>query len=83
MSEAFDQPVAIRFAGDRSTTVRTPKEAERLLADAGWPVRGPRHRDATETCAKVLGGARSSVDARTAFVAAAREAGVLRKKSDG
>ncbi|MGO4834796.1 DUF982 domain-containing protein [Rhizobiaceae sp. 2RAB30] len=58
--------------------VRSAKEAAELLADIQWPgKRGPRHRDAVDTCLKVLDGHRSTVDARNAFIEAAREAHIL------
>ncbi|MGO4842821.1 DUF982 domain-containing protein, partial [Rhizobiaceae sp. 2RAB30] len=38
---------------------------------------GPRHRDAVDTCLKVLDGHRSTIDARNAFIEAAREAHIL------
>jgi hypothetical protein len=43
-----------------------------------WPLnRGPRHRDAVETCLKVLEGDRSTAEARRALIEAARESDVL------
>lgn len=43
-----------------------------------WPLnRGARHRDAVETCLKVLDGHRSTEDARRALVEAATESDVL------
>ena len=43
-----------------------------------WPLnRGARHRDAVETCLKVLDGHRSTEDARRALIEAAKESDVL------
>ena len=57
--------------------VATAREAVDLLSTA-WPAeRGPLHRDALETCLKVLDGHRSAVDGAAALAAAAREAGLL------
>ena len=73
----FDAPVAIRM-GEAMCTISSVREALDLLASTQWPgERGPRHRDASEACLKVLDGHRSTADARTGFVEAAREAGIL------
>jgi len=73
----FDVPVAIRI-GATTHAIGSVREALDLLASTQWPgERGPRHRDATEACLKVLDGHRSTADARTGFVEAAREAGIL------
>ena len=58
--------------------VRSVRQAYDLLAGVDWPgERGERHRDGSETCLKVIDGHRSVSDARDAFVAAARDAGIL------
>lgn len=77
MSDLFDQPVSIRLNGGKHT-VATASEAAELLASVDWPgERGPTHRDAYETCLKVLDGHRSAVDGRKRFVEVAGQAGVL------
>jgi hypothetical protein len=52
--------------------------AARNALTESWPAeRGPRHRDALETCLKVMDGHRSTEDAEKAFSDAATEAGIL------
>lgn len=78
MSERFDEPVVLNVGSPPvRQVVRTASQASEMLVDVDWPVRGPRHRDATATCIKVIEGTRSAEDARNAFVDAAREAGIL------
>jgi hypothetical protein len=72
----FSKPVTIRL-GANIVEIAAVKDAEERLANVDWPERGPRHRDAHETCLKALDGHRSTEDARREFVEAAREAGVL------
>jgi hypothetical protein len=72
----FDNPLTLRFA-DRDIVVSSVAEATELLADVNWPERGPRHRDAYETCLKVLDGHRTTENARRELIEAAREAGIL------
>ncbi len=67
--------VSSRRLGDRA--IGRVSEAAQTLMDVRWPVRGPRHRDAVETCLKALDGHRSADDARARFVEAAEEAGIL------
>ena len=74
----FDAPVAVAV-GAIVRDVGSVGDAYALLNDVGWPERGPRHRDASETCLKVFDGHRSTADARNRFVEAAREAGILRR----
>lgn len=71
----FDQPVRIRFA-DTVHEIGSVEDAAGLLSRADWPGRGPRRRDAYETCLKVLDGHRMSENARRELVEAAREAGL-------
>ena len=76
----FDNPVAIRLHA-RPVLVDDVKEARDILTSS-WPgERGPRHRDALETCLKVIDGYRSMIDAENRFREAAREAGILDEKS--
>jgi hypothetical protein len=74
----FQEPVMISLdQGGKPIAVRNARQATDLLLTQ-WPARrGPRHRDAVDTCLKVLDGHRSTVDARNAFIEAAEEAGIL------
>lgn len=72
----FPTPLTIRRSRT-AVAVRSVRQALDLLTDPGWPVRGPRHREATEACLKVLEGYRSTEDAHVAFADAAEEASLL------
>ncbi len=73
----FDAPVTIR-TGEAMRSIGSVREALDFLASTDWPgERGPRHRDAQDACLKVFDGHRSTVDARTGLIEAAREAGIL------
>ncbi|HEV2901508.1 MAG TPA: DUF982 domain-containing protein [Pseudaminobacter sp.] len=74
----FQRPVVISLGpADEELAVRNTHQAVDLLLTQ-WPAgRGPRHRDAVDTCLKVLDGHRSTVDAYDAFREAAEEAGIL------
>jgi len=77
MSESFEKPVKIR-SQDRVIDVVNAAQASLILADVDWPgERTPVHRDAYETCLKVMDGHRSASDGRKRFVEAAKEAGIL------
>jgi hypothetical protein len=69
-------PLVLSHGADarQLSTVREVLDALTLA----WPeeARGPRHRDAVETCLKVLDGHRSASDAVMALQAAAAEAGL-------
>ena len=68
-------PVTLEGSELRRTRVSNVGDALRLLTES-WPQqRGPRHRDAVETCLKVIDGHRSSLEARRALIEAAGEAG--------
>jgi hypothetical protein len=74
----FDTPVTLELGciGSYRQISSTREAAECLMTV--WPFnRGARHRDAVETCLKVLDGHRSTEDARRALVEAARESDVL------
>lgn len=75
-TKPFAESVNI-LLGQRPIAVGSTQQAAGLLLDVDWPERGPRHREATEACLKVLEGYRSTEDARSAFIEAAREAAVL------
>jgi hypothetical protein len=72
----FAEAVEIDFGGVRS--VASARSAAQALLDVRWPRRGPRYRDAVDTCLKLLDGHRPPLDAHRAFVEAAREAGILK-----
>ena len=76
--KVFDSPVVLELgAVGRYREIGTAREAAECLMTV-WPLnRGPRHKDAVETCLKVLEGYRSTADAREALVAAAEESDVL------
>ena len=74
----FEKPVTLELG--RIGTYRriyTTREAADCLMTV-WPLnRGQRHRDAVDTCLKVLEGHRSTADARRALIEAAKESDVL------
>ncbi|MGI6853887.1 DUF982 domain-containing protein [Mesorhizobium sp. 1B3] len=69
------EPVEVELGVIRS--VNSARSAAQALLDVRWPRRGRHHRIAVETCLRILNGQRPLIDARFAFVAAAREAGIL------
>lgn len=72
----FERPVIIHVEGI-DICVDGVARALDILTEA-WPAkRGPRHRDALDTCLKVVDGHRSTIDAETRFREAAEEAGIL------
>jgi hypothetical protein len=75
MSKTFDKPVILDLP-DGSAVVSDVADAHAVLASVEWPVRGPRHRDAVDTCLKVVDGHRVAAEARAALIAAADEAGI-------
>jgi hypothetical protein len=74
----FDRPVTLELGRIGAyRRIRNTREAAECLMTV-WPLnRGPRHRDAVDTCLKVLDGHRSTSDARAALIAAAEESEVL------
>lgn len=74
----FEAPVTLTTSGG-PVRVATVADALSLLQDVDWPVRGPRHRDAVDTCLKAEDGHRVAADARRALVEAADEAGLAVK----
>ena len=74
----FDKPVTLELGRvGRYRRIDTTREAAECLMTV-WPLnRGARHRDAVETCLKVLDGHRSTADARRALIEAAKESDVL------
>ncbi len=74
----FDAPVTLELGQiGRYRRIDNTREAVECLMTV-WPLnRGARHRDAVETCLKVLDGHRSTADARRALIEAAIESEVL------
>jgi hypothetical protein len=69
------EAITIGLPHGQPVTVATAANALQLLTE-DWPEpRGPRHRDAVDTCLKVIDGHRSSQEVRRALVEAAAEAG--------
>ncbi|WP_353039447.1 DUF982 domain-containing protein [Mesorhizobium sp. M1300] len=77
-SKPFEKPVVVKLGHvGKYRHIRSAQEAAECLMTV-WPLnRGPRHRDALDTCLKVLEGYRSTADARRALIEAARESDVL------
>lgn len=81
-SKPFSEPVTITLGGS-VVAVQSTRQAFDLLSGVDWPgARDAAHRDACETCLKVFDGHRSTVDARTRFIEAADEAGLLVRRAD-
>lgn len=74
----FDEPVTLELGRiGRYRKIHNTREAADCLMTV-WPLnRGARHRDAVETCLKVLDGHCSIADARRALIEAAKESDVL------
>jgi hypothetical protein len=74
----FDKPVTLELGRvGHFRRIDNTREAVECLMTV-WPLnRGARHRDAVETCLKVLDGHRATEDARRALIDAARESAVL------
>jgi hypothetical protein len=77
-TKPFEAPVVVEFGqAGKLRPIRGAWGAADRPTDA-WPLnRGSRHRDAVETCLKVLEGGRSTAEARRVLIEAARESGVL------
>jgi hypothetical protein len=77
-NKPFEKPVVVELGHvGKYRQIRSTQEAAECLMTV-WPLnRGPRHRDALDTCLKVLEGYRSTADARRALIEAARESEVL------
>jgi hypothetical protein len=74
----FEKPVTLELGHvGKYRHIYTTRQAADCLMTV-WPLnRGARHRDAVETCLKVLEGYRSTADARRALIEAAKESDVL------
>lgn len=78
-SDPFGPPVGLHLgpAGNIRYTVNSPMLAARLLLEE-WPeTAGPAYVEACRTCLAALKGNAPAATARTALIAAAREAGIL------
>jgi hypothetical protein len=77
-NKPFEKAVVVELGHvGKYRKIRSAQEAAECLMTA-WPLnRGPRHRDALDTCLKVLEGYRSTADARRALIEAAKESEVL------
>ncbi|GLQ80443.1 hypothetical protein GCM10007881_39620 [Mesorhizobium huakuii] len=77
-NKPFETPVVVELGHvGKYRHIRSTQEAAECLMTV-WPLnRGPRHRDALDTCLKVLEGYRSTAEARRALIEAARESEVL------
>jgi hypothetical protein len=74
----FSNPVKLYFKATGSRMIASTWEAKEVLRE-NWPewARGRTYRSAQRACRDVLDGLRSPHEARRAFVAAARRAGIL------
>lgn len=74
----FETPVTVK-SGTEGTTqlLRTAREASDYLLNS-WPgKRSQKHRDALQACHDALAGDKPAMNARRAFIAAAREVNVF------
>lgn len=79
MRDRFTSSVSIEFGQFGSgRNVSSVSEASQCLLSVGWPQLRPMHREAMAILIDVGEGRATAEDGRTAFVAAAEEAGVLR-----
>ncbi|WP_274629311.1 DUF982 domain-containing protein [Arvimicrobium flavum] len=70
------EAVTIELRPQQALTISGVRQALRVLTE-DWPqARGPRHRDAVETCLKVIDGHRSASEIRRVLIEAAAEAGL-------
>jgi hypothetical protein len=76
MKPRFAVPVRIAI-GNVLYDVASARQAIDVLVNK-WPSqRGPKYREARKACVAALEGKRSTIMARSAFLDAAREAGIL------
>ena len=74
----FETPVTVRAgAAGASLLLYTAQEASDFLLNS-WPgKRSPKHRAALQACHDAVSGEKPAMNARRAFIAAAREVDVL------
>ena len=72
----FDPPVSVKTSAlGRIYEVNNVRTASQQMLE--WTKRGPKWRNAIAVCLAALEGKKPAADARKAFEAAAREAGML------
>ena len=74
----FETPVTVKSGTAGATQLlRSAREASDYLLNS-WPgKRSPKHREALQACHDALAGDKPAMNARRAFIAAAREVDVL------
>nr|WP_245477415.1 MULTISPECIES: DUF982 domain-containing protein [unclassified Mesorhizobium] len=74
----FETPVTVKSGAEGTTQLlRTVREASDYLLN-NWPgKRSPKHREALQACHDALAGDKPAMNARRAFIAAAREVNVF------
>jgi Protein of unknown function (DUF982) len=74
----FDTPVTVKSGeAGASQLLRSAREASDYLLNS-WPgKRSPKHRAALQACHDAIAGDKPAMNARRAFIAAAREVNVL------
>ena len=74
----FEIPVTVKSAtAGTNRLLRTAREASDYLLNS-WPgKRSPKHREALQACHDALAGDKPAMNARRAFIAAAREVNVF------
>jgi hypothetical protein len=73
----FETPVAVKAAGGAVKVLRTARDASDYLLTS-WPgKRSPKHRAALQACHDAIAGDKPVMNARRAFIAAAREVDAL------
>ena len=74
----FETPVTVKSPTPGPDRVlRTAREATDYLLSSWSGKRGPKHREALQACSDAVDGSKPAMNARRAFIAAAREASVL------
>ncbi len=74
----FDTPITVKTANaGANQLLRTPREASDFLLNAWTGKRSPKHRAALQACHDALAGDKPAMNARRAFIAAARENDLL------
>lgn len=74
----FEAPITVKSATPGTNQVlRTPREASDFLLNSWTGKRSPKHRAALQACHDALAGDKPAMNARRAFIAAARENDLL------
>ena len=76
--DRFEVPVAVKFGSPvQNRVLNTVQDASDFLLN-NWPgKKSPKHRAALQACHDAIAGDRPVMNARRAFIAAAREADAL------